>query len=232
MDHKCSVKSPTKKTVDYRRWNRIAENQGGVNECVFAGLESFVQVPINQIRGTDISDGTKMVNLDSTSLYYKCCDLYYNGDRSLGSYPRDGMKVLKNIGMDEISPETGTVHKIKEYWRNKSVDDVERSLLGVGPCTAMFEWYSGYDGCERFMEPKKGFSRGYHQTCIEGLDYIDDKLAWIVRNSYGMDFADMGYYYIKYEYLEDILLESWSAIYDFSIDQLADMMHRNYFEQD
>ena len=229
-DHERPKTQAKRETVDYRKWNRIAEDQGAVNECVFAGGESCIQYPINKLRGTDISNGSKMVNLDSTSLYYMCCDLYYDGDRSRGAYPRDLMKMLKNNGMMEVSPNSGELHKIKDYWRNRSVEDIERSLLDIGPCTVMFEWFSGYDTCKRFLEPRKGYSRGYHQTAIEGLDYIDDKLSWIIRNSYGTRFADMGYYYIQYEHMEDILLESWSFIYDFSLEQMADMINRDFME--
>lgn len=38
---------------------------------------------------------------------------------------------------------------------------------------------------------------GYHAVCIVGYD--DDKHWWIVRNSWGTQFGDNGYYYLPYE---------------------------------
>lgn len=210
--------------VDYRRYNRIAETQT-TNDCTMNGNEGLLQVPINKLRNVDIDNGSSLVDLDALRAYRELCALKYNG-ANRGAYPRDTMDYLLKTGMVEISPEAGTVHKIREYWRNKTIFDIHNSLLAAGPQTVSTEWMYSFADCKDnggLIVPKpRDFRVGFHQTCIQGFIPKNGDDVYVVRNSHGLNFGDMGYFYIKPDDLNRILVESYGGLYDADLEQLAE----------
>jgi hypothetical protein len=190
------------------------------------GNEGLLQVPINKLRGVDIESGPRLVDLDALRAYRELCNLKYGG-RNNGAYPRDTMEHLLKTGMVEVSPYPQTVHKIREYWRNKMVGDVLNSLLTTGAQTISTEWLYSFKFCSQtggLITLKAGdFREGFHQTCIEGFIPLYDKEVFVSRNSHGVQFGDMGYFYITPDDLSRILIESYGATYDAPIDQLAEL---------
>jgi hypothetical protein len=79
-----------------------------------------------------------------------------------------------------------------------------RSCLASGfPVVFGFCVYDGFEGTGPDgivnMPTKRESVRGWHAvTCV---GYFDDTREWIVRNSYGPDWGDHGYFYMPYEYL-------------------------------
>jgi hypothetical protein len=221
------------KYVDYRRWNRIAENQGAMNSCTMNGWEGMIQVPVNKLRGIDMQDGINMIDLDAQTAYRQLCALYYNY-RDNGAYARDTAKFMKEYGLDEISPVPGTVHKIREYWSNPSVDALRNSLLTTGPQTIATEWLNSFSGCRQtggliYLKPRD-FRLGFHQTCCEGFIDKFDTEVFVVRNSHGMEFGDMGCFYATAETLSRIMTDSFGGLYDAPLEQLAELIEKLYME--
>ena len=217
-----SLDAPNK-YVDYRKWNRIAETQIG-NSCTLNGVEGMLQVPINKLRGTDISNGSRMVDLDSQAAYNDLCLLKYNG-RDNGAYPRDVMDYVLKNGIKEISPEAGEEHTIREYWKNKTIADLLNSLRTTGPQTISTEWMMSFGSCKNeggLITVKKGdFRVGFHQTCVEGFIPMYQKEVFVVRNSHGMGFGADGYFYVTPYDLKRILVESYGGMYNADLAQLA-----------
>ena len=214
--------------VDRRKLERVAENQGPTSECVANGDEALLAPPINFVRGTDNSDGTKMVDLDAHRHYVDICDTYYEGNQSKGAYPKDGMRRLLDKGMVEIHPHNGKIHKIRRYWKCKTFWDIENALLTTGPAVASIKVYSNLYRCRGIVERPNTFDgmAGLHQICLVARIRKEGVWGFIIRNSWGMEWGDCGYAFISDEVLKELLVESWCAEYDAPLEQLADMAER------
>lgn len=211
------------KYIDYRPWCRIAERQRA-NDCTFNGLEGLFQVPINKLRDIDYHDGPKLVDLNALGAYQDLCNLKYEG-RDMGAYPRDVMKYAQKHGMIEISPEPDTVHTLKEYWKNRTVDDILNSLRTMGPQTISTEWMMSFANCKTnggliVLKPND-FRVGFHATCVEGYINKNGKDVFVVRNSHGQDFGVDGYFFIEPDTLSKILVESYGGLYNARLEDLA-----------
>ena len=231
-DHKCPMVAVSKKTIDYRRWNRIAENQGFTQSCTMNGCEGMIQVPINIIRQTDIKDGTKMIDLDAIQCFNDMCNLYYGGDNTRGAYPRDAVKYMQKYGMTEISPHGGSKHKLLRYWRCNTSDEIINSLLYCGPCTVAVKWFSCFNDIQDFLpEPQRyHIMSGYHQMSVEGYIEYKGKMAFVIRNSYGMEWGMDGYCFITQDLMDKIMVESYGSVYDGHIDEMAILAHKIFIE--
>ena len=214
--------------VDWRKWERIIENQGSTNSCVAQGDEAMIAVPINFLRGTDNSDGSKMTDLDAFDHYKDICDTFYGGNQSKGSYPRDGMKRLKDRGIVEIHPNKGQIHKTKRYWKCETLEGIQNALLTTGPAVASIKVYSNFYRCTGIVERPGAFDfmSGYHQICLVARICKDGVWGFILRNSWNYTWGDCGEAFISDEILRELLSESWTAEYLANIDQLSDMAER------
>ena len=214
-----------RKYVDYRPYTRIAEQQGRTQSCTMQGWEGYVQVPINKLRGTDVDQGSLMVDLDAIGGFNKLCGIYYDGNINNGAYPRDSAEFMLKHGLVEISPHGGTSHKLLEYWRNKTVSDLKNSLLTNGPQTIATEWYLSFSRCKEnggliTLKPHD-FRVGFHQTCVEGFIQKNGKDVFAVRNSHGQAFGDMGDFYITPDDLGRIMTDSYGGLYNFNMEQMV-----------
>jgi C1A family cysteine protease len=59
------------------------------------------------------------------------------------------------------------------------------------------------------MPGKNEYRQGGHAICIMGYD--DGKNLFIFKNSWGAAWADKGYGYLKYVYMEKYCLDAWSG---------------------
>lgn len=85
-------------------------------------------------------------------------------------------------------------------------DEMKESLYYYGPAYIAFGWQKGYynpSDFTYFRNVKKWEAGSGHAVVLIGWD--DDKLtrggrgAWIVKNSWGIEFGDQGYFYISYQ---------------------------------
>lgn len=125
-----------------------------------------------------------------------------------GMTPRDTMKILSNIG---IVPEKdypyGTKAKISEalilkaksytivgYARIYTLNELKKALVGNGPCYIAFPVYS-FEPQFWKQDPSTDSYYGGHAVSVVG--YTKD--SFIIRNSWGIDWADKGYTYYPFE---------------------------------
>ena len=75
------------------------------------------------------------------------------------------------------------------------------------------------------------FRLGFHATCVEGFIPKFDREVFVVRNSHGMEFGDMGCFYITPDDLKRILVESWGGSYSASVEQLAQLALEDWMNE-
>ncbi len=142
-----------------------------------------------------------------------------------GAYPRDAMKVLVDIG---VCPETcqpysenirnipcvnafnlARSNKIKGYARLTTLEEMKQCLFQNGPFMISVgvtrKWFGGgsviMDG---------GDIVGYHAVVFVG--YNDETKLVKFRNSWGENWGEKGYGYIRYEHLMKVLSDAWSSV--------------------
>ena len=141
-----------------------------------------------------------------------------------GMYARDTMQILQKYGVpteksfkkkwkskDDIPQEVldeALNHKIIGYAKVNTVDGLKKSLYKNGPCYATFPVYSNEP---EFWKSSFGKNKiiGGHAVCIVG--YTKD--GFIVRNSWGWDWADRGHSIYHYEDWGSHM-EVWTTIDD------------------
>jgi C1A family cysteine protease len=113
--------------------------------------------------------------------------------------------------------EFGRKHKSITYFRIPQVLSQLKQCLIDGYLFAFgmavydkFELESGENAGIVTLPKTNDTLLGGHAVCAVGFD--DDKQVFIVRNSWGMDWGDHGYFYLPYDYAmnENLVYDIWT----------------------
>jgi len=210
--------------VDYTANMTPVRDQGDEGTCV--AFASVVGVKEYE----DTKEYRKNITLSPRYVYW-LCKKYDGCPDEEGTYPRVAMKVLLKHG---VCPESfwpyrphqidhykkgadrkaGT-YRIKAYARISSLQEMKRSLLVNGPFLAgvrVYEsWFNkGVNKTGIIPMPKKGEEiLGGHAICIVGYDDREGLLKF--KNSWGPSWAQRGYGYLPYAYMQRYCSDAWSA---------------------
>lgn len=165
----------------------------------------------------------------------------YYGERSLegdinsdsGAQIRDGIKVLAQFGdcSDTTWPyiesqvfvvpsptayTEATNHKISTYMRLESLDDIRHCLNDGFPISFGFTIFESFESEQVIhtgvvpIPSSNESTRGGHAVLAVGYD---DENKWIiVKNSWGTNWGDKGYFYLPYEFVtnRDLSDDYWT----------------------
>lgn len=207
---------------DGRNWVSPIMNQGACGSCVAFASIATLETQLN------ISSLVPNLNMQLSPQHLFACG---GGYCSFGWRPEPAAKQLMKVGVvDEAcmpyeSGATGEdvscrsvcseaskrVVKISDYnkptWLFKSINKVKKALL-KGPLVTTMTVY------EDFMVYKSGVykhvagnSLGGHAVSLVGYD--DVKQAFLIRNSWGVEWGDKGFVYISYEDTSGIGNNTW-----------------------
>lgn len=208
------------------RWRCSAiENQGAIGSC---SAQAFVAV----MEYLDRKDDDNYVDLSRLFVYYNTRE---DKKEDTGGYLRDGIKALAKYGAcdervwpylpykfatepSEEAYEDGKKRRISEYRRIDKLKGVKQSLADGFPVVFGFTVYQSFESEEvartgiMTMPPLNDIPVGGHAVVAVGYD--DDKQYLIVRNSWGPEWGDQGYFYMPYSYVdnEDLTADFWSII--------------------
>lgn len=203
-------------------------DQGKLGSCTantLVGLREYLLVT-NKQPHTDLS---------RLFLYY--FERYTEGtvNQDSGAMLRDGMRVLQKMGVcpeldDEYKIQDFTKKpsnkaikdalkfKISEYHRITTVDGVQHALAQGQPVAIgfiVFDSFESYDVAKTGIVPipRLGEQRlGGHAVLVVGYKKINDKLHFIIRNSWGEDWGDEGYCYMPAEFFTNgIVVDMWTG---------------------
>jgi C1A family cysteine protease len=212
-------------SVDLRPKCSSVEDQGGLGSCTAnagVGLMEFM----------DAKPDNTYTDLSRLFLYYNTRLIENCVGYDSGCTIRDTMKSLNKYGVCpesrwpyriikyKIKP-TATSYKdalkrvITNYYRLRTLRDIKTSLAEGYPAIFGFTVYSGFDSNEvertGVLEMPGEFEEvlGGHAVMVVGYNNATQQL--IVRNSYGPDWGDKGYFYMPYQYVnEGIATDFWT----------------------
>lgn len=156
-------------------------------------------------------------------IYYNEREMENTTEIDNGAEIRDGIKTINKIG---VCPETlwpydiskftnkptadcyenAKHHKSVKYHRlNNSLDELKSTLEEGYPFVFGFAVYESFESKEvadtgiMVMPSKKEKLLGGH--AVMGVGYNDETRCFIIRNSWGIDWGDKGYFYMPYDFI-------------------------------
>ncbi len=215
---------PVPLSVDYTAQMTPVRDQKDEGTCV--AFASVVGVKEYE----DQKEYRKLIEL-SPRYVYSLCKQFDGAPEEEGTYPRIALKMLLHYG---VCPESlwpyrphqtndhkpsadlkAKIYRIKAYARLKSLLEMKRSLMVNGPFLAGVEvfdcWFTKKaqkTGLIPMPKPNDELQGG-HAICIVGYD--DKKKLFKFKNSWSKKWADQGYGYLPYAYIQKYCQDAWSA---------------------
>jgi C1A family cysteine protease len=214
--------------VDLRSQCSPIVDQGELGSCtanaIASGLREYLLLQAKQ----------PWVALSRLFLYYEERLLEGTVNEDSGAEIRDGMKVLKNIGVCPESEDSYDItkftdpptkentadasqYKISKYQRVSNLTMLKTALAERQTVVLGINVYSSFESDEAAKTgiiPMPNLDQeellGGHAVLVVGYD--DTKQWAIVRNSWGDNWGDKGYFYLPYQYWTDNLtMDMWTG---------------------
>ena len=212
---------PAAESVDLTPWASRVEDQGHLGSCTGQAVIGAYELLLRK--------RTPPVTVDLSSLF-----VYYNArviegytDEDIGAYVRSAIKALAAWGvcLEQLWPYrieefavTPTVicyqdaakRRIANYRRLFTVDEIKDALTQGQPVVAgmqVYRQFTDLDSSNSLVQLPEANDEpiGAHAVCIVG--YRND--AFLVRNSFGPDWADNGYFWMPFEYARQETMDLW-----------------------
>lgn len=164
--------------IDYSGQLLSVRDQGSSDMCVAfaaATMKEYQDMP--------------GVHLDPASVYNRRANA-----TKPGMLLSDAMRILKEYGIDP-NPQN---HRIKQYWHMgpRDVDTIKRAMFRYGVVVASFPFNENAKDYKFWIGASANSSYGH---CVALVGYDDSKQSFRLRNSWGTDYAEMGYAWINYD---------------------------------
>jgi C1A family cysteine protease len=235
-DHLLSERlSPAKvlpKSIDLRKQCSPISNQGHVGSCTGNALAGAIEfLERKELRSKTPAPeeigGAKFAKASRLFIYFNERDLEGHAEQDAGGRLRDGVKALQQFGVcretlwpyEELAvlerPNTKAYieaknHRISEYLRIQNLRELKQAL-SIGFTVAFgFTVFSSFEtpdvaqtGLMPLPQPDEQVLGGH---AVLAVGYDDIRSVLIVRNSWGENWGDRGYFYMPYDYIEKLKL--------------------------
>ena len=227
------------RAVSLRQFSPIPENQGDYGTCV-GWSTAFAARTISESIAMNRTDRSQTSNSAFSAIYvYKSITNDPSGQR--GACISDAMDLMKDNGIVRRLSSERTLdfrrialslfaneqrHKIADYVRlfdyprgsvgtvNERVPPVKKSLSEGKPVVIGMNTPDSFFGAKDLWEPTESPTRnhGGHAMCVIGYD--DDKYggAFEIQNSWGTDWGNNGYVWIRYRDFAAFVDEAYEII--------------------
>lgn len=217
---------PLPKSVDLRPKMPPIINQGQVGSCQTCALLALDQYVIGYSFVPSVPFG-----------YYCLHDVMkVDHNEDCGGTLRDTIKTLVTYGAcnSEICPNTfdwtqkpsdaayadglAGDDKLHQYYRLNSEDDIQQALAqghGIYIGVEVYESFESEECIKTGIIPLPKANEkllGGHALAIVGYIFMNGKLYYIIRNSWGIEVGDKGYFYMTPEVLAKILMDAWIIV--------------------
>lgn len=203
--------------TDLRSFCSAVEDQGNLGSCTGNAIAGALEAVENIKKAT-------FVDISRLFIYYNERLIEHTTRQDSGAYIRDGIKSVASTGAaaESIWPyniakfkrkpikaayKDALTRKITEYQRVTSFADLKAALAEGFPVVFGFTVYDSFmsqkvaDTGMVPMPAKNEQVAGGHAVLCVGYD--DATQHVIVRNSWGPDWGDKGYFYMPYAYISD-----------------------------
>ncbi len=201
--------------VDMRSKCSPIEDQGRLGSCTANAL-------VGALEFLELKDGAQFVDLSRLFVYYNERVIEDTVDQDSGAFIRDGIKSLAKQG---VCPEsewpyriskfrkkpsrtcyrTAKKHRILSYHRISAVDEMRSCLAEGFPFVFGFTVYDAFEsaavaksGVLNMPGPKENVAGGH---AVMAVGYDDAARRFVIRNSWGSDWGQKGYFTMPYDYL-------------------------------
>lgn len=219
---------PLPKSVDLRTFCSPVVNQGDIGSCTgnsLAGHLEFLELK-EQREKSPISpeefDPTQFAQFSRLFIYYNERVIEGTVNEDSGAQIRDGIKTLNQTGAcresvwgysdanEFLKPTPAAYteaanHKISLYLRIQSLAEMKHCLAQGYPFVFGFTVYESFEGTKTaqtgIVTMPKQTEQPLGGHAVMAVGYDDVKKVVIVRNSWGADWGDKGYFYLPYDYI-------------------------------
>lgn len=210
--------------VDLRPQDSPIENQGHLGSCTANALAGNLQF-LEKICGKNYKDLSRLF------IYYNERALEGTIDYDSGAMLRDGIKVLAKSG---VCPETswpydisrftvkptalcykeGLKRRITSYHLLQSVEEMQNCLAEGFPFVFGFTVYESFESLKVAQTgivpmPKKS-ERAVGGHAVMAVGYDQKQKRFIVRNSWGPQWGQGGYFTLPNTYIETLASDFWT----------------------
>lgn len=217
--------SDLRERVDLREWSSKVRNQTSLRSCAAEAVIGAYEIMLKK------QYPEHYVDLSPLFVYHNAISLEMARPiMDVGVYIRDAILAVKKYGVcaesvwpyspgnfsitpTEESYKDAKNRLIKKYLKINSLEKILGALNSEIPVVSSFKTYSnfskmGWDFSSDLGLPNPGdIHMGGHAVVLVGYDQINKKI--IAKNSFGPAWADRGYFYITFDYVEKYFMDSW-----------------------
>jgi len=201
--------------VDMRSKCSPVEDQGQLGSCTANAL-------VGALEFLEPKDGARFSDLSRLFVYYNERVIEGTVDQDSGAFIRDGIKSLAHQGVctepewpykisrftkkpSQSCYRTAKKHRILSYHRISTVDEMRNCLADGFPFVFGFTVYDAFEsaavarsGVLNMPGPKEKMAGGH---AVMAVGYDDGARRFVIRNSWGNDWGQKGYFTMPYDYL-------------------------------
>ena len=203
--------------VDLRSDCSAVENQGALGSCTANAL-------VGNLEFLETQAGLPPIDLSRLFIYYNERAMEGTVNEDAGAAIRDGVKSLVNLGVcaEQKWPyvitkfsakppaacyQAGLKHQITSYHRILTLQEMRQCLAEGFPFVFGFTVYESFEspavaktGTLNLPKPKEKTLGGH---AVMAVGYHDDAKRFTIRNSWGADWGQQGYFTMPYAYLDN-----------------------------
>jgi C1A family cysteine protease len=204
-------------SVDLRPNCSPVENQGQLGSCTANALVGSLEFLERMV-------GKKVTDLSRLFVYYNERAMEGTIKEDAGGMIRDGVKSLVKLGVCAEKKWAYTIakfavkppaacyrqaltHQLQSYHRLLTLQDMRGCLAEGYPFVFGFTVYEAFESATvaktgQLNLPKRG-EKALGGHAVMAVGYDDANKRFLVRNSWGSDWGQQGYFTMPYAYLED-----------------------------
>lgn len=213
-----------KQVIDLREWASPVEEQWRLGSCTAQAVVGAYELLLK------MHYPDQFVDLSRLFLYYNARKLDGDINEDIGAYISTAIKAIQTYGLcrEDLWPYDIHKYKVQPNWRcyhdasKRSVKNVREVLLHDDILTALDSLHPVVVGVALYDEfnhidtkstvlpmPRDPDNAiGSHAMCIVGYDNV--KQLFLLRNSFGNDWAEGGYFWIPYTYADENFSDMWA----------------------
>ena len=210
--------------VDLREWASPVEEQRQLGSCTAQAIVGAYELLMN------MHYPDQSVDLSRLFLYYNARKISGDIDEDIGAYISTGIDAVETYGIcrEGLWPYDADKFKVepsaRAYFdaRRRSISNVYEvtshdmiidMLDSQRPVVVGVAVYSGFNTISNrattlAMPGRAEEPNGSHAMCIVGYD--NAKQLFLVRNSFGDDWGELGYFWIPYAYADENFSDMWT----------------------